>query len=131
MRNTKTSEALRNLQAELVADCLSGGYLRIYSGAQPASPDAPTTGTLLAELRFGAFGAASGGVIEHGALTSDVAANANGVAGYCRAFGSDGTSWVDGTVGVADANLILSSVNITAGAIVSVSSFRHTVGDNG
>ena len=63
--NPKRSNAAVSAAADAVCPLLNNGYLRIYSGTQPATADtALSSNTLLAELRFGAtaFGAASNGV---------------------------------------------------------------------
>jgi hypothetical protein len=110
-----------------MADALQGGYLRIYSGVQPATPEAEESGEILAELRFGSFGPAAGGEIVHGALTAESAALSDGEAGWFRAYSSDWTPRMDGSVGTSVADLVLSSTSITIGSIVSVSSFRYRI----
>jgi hypothetical protein len=126
--NTRISVNARNVQLDALRVLLDGGFLRIYDGAQPASPDtAVTTQVLLAELTLAnpAFGASVNGVITANAITADSSANATGTAAWFRATKADGTAVIDGSVGTATANLILSSVNIVAGAPVSVSSWTH------
>jgi len=129
--NLKMSNAAVNAEADALSDLLDNGYLRIYSGTQPATADTALSGnTLLAELRFNATasGAAVAGVLTMNAITSDTAADATGTATFYRALKSDGTSVVmDGSVGTASADLILNSVAISAGAQVDVTSFTHTV----
>lgn len=105
------------------------GYLRIYSGTKPANADAAITGTLLAELTFGAtaFAGASNGVATANAIGADTAADATGTATHFRAWKSNGTSPVfDGTVGTSGADLNLNSVAIQSGAQVSVTSLTYT-----
>jgi hypothetical protein len=105
---------------------LNSGFLRIYSGTQPANADAALSGnTLLAELTFGAtaFGASVNGVATANAITQDSSANATGTATFFRAFKSDGTTAVlDGTVGTSGADLNLNSTSIVSGGAVSVAS---------
>lgn len=129
--NTQMSYAACDSEADTLAALLNDGYLRIYDGAQPANADTPvTTQALLAEIRFGnpAFGSASNGVITANAITSDNSANTTGTATWFRCLKSDGTTLVmDGSVGTNGCNLNLNSVNIQAGAQVSVTSFTHTV----
>jgi hypothetical protein len=50
----KLSTVSRNAAADAVLARLDGGMLRIYTGPQPASPQAPAVGTLLVELPFAA-----------------------------------------------------------------------------
>jgi hypothetical protein len=120
-----------NAEADALAALLNNGYLRIYSGTQPANADTALSGnTLLAELRFGAtaFPAAVAGVLTANAITADTSADATGTATFFRCFKSDGTTVVlDGSVGTATADLILNSTAIQLGAQVSVTSFQHTV----
>jgi hypothetical protein len=127
----KYSNTMVNAEADAVGNALNTGYIRIYDGTQPANADtAVSTQTLLAELRFGAdaFGAASNGTITANAITSDSSANATGTASWARILASDGTTvWMDGSVGTSDANVILNTVSIVAGAVVSCSSLTFTV----
>jgi len=130
-KNTQLSNAAANAEANALAALCNSGYIRIYDGSQPATADtALGAQVLLAELRFGAtaFGAASAGVITANAITADASANASGTASWCRILQSDGTTVVmDGTVGTATSNLIVSTTTITATVNVSCSSFTHTV----
>lgn len=127
--NTRLSIAARNVQLNALATRLNGGFIRIYDGAQPASPDtAVGAQVLLSELTLAnpAFGAAAAGVITANAITADASANASGNAAWFRAVESDGvTAVIDGSVGTAASNLILSTVAIVATAPVSVSSWTH------
>jgi hypothetical protein len=128
------SPKLANNAASVAADAVTAlvntGYLRIYDGTQPATPDtAITTQVLLAELRFSAtaFGAAANGVAAANAITADPSADNTGTATWFRALKSDGTTPVfDGSVGTSGANLNLNAVAISAGAAVSVSAFTYT-----
>lgn len=126
----KTSIVARNAELDALAPLANSGKLRIYSGAQPATPETAASGTLLAELTMNAtaFGAAASGVITANAITSDSAADATGTAGYYRLLKSDGTTalW-DGSVGTSGSDLNLNSVAIQSGAQVSVSSLTYTL----
>jgi hypothetical protein len=130
---TRLSNATANAQANALARLLDNGYLRIYSGSQPANADtAVGSQVLLAELRFAATSAPSAvnGVLTFNAITSDSSANATGSAAWFRAVGADGTAVVlDGSVGVTGSgnNLELSTVSIAENALVSITSFTHTV----
>ena len=129
--NTQLSNATVNAQADALSALLNNGYLRIYSGTQPANANTALSGnTLLAELRFSATAApaASNGVITFNAITSDSSADNTGTATFFRALKSDGTSVVlDGTVGTSSANMIIATTSISAGQTVSCSSFTHSV----
>ena len=115
---------------------LNNGFIKIYTGAQPALNGA-VTGTLLVTLTFGAtaFAAAAtaGGTVtaNANAITSGTA-GASGTAGYFALVKSDTTTVVaTGTVGTSNANLIGPSTSITNGANVSCSSFQITQLQNG
>lgn len=127
----KYSDTMVNAEANAVGDALNSGYIRIYDGSQPATADtAVGAQVLLAELRFGAdaFGAASGGTITANAITDDSSANATGTAAWARILASNGTTvWFDGSVGTATANVILNTVSIVSGAVVSCSALTFTV----
>jgi len=129
--NLKMSNAAVNAEADALSALLNTGYLRIYDGTQAADADtAVGAQVLLAELRFSATAApgAVAGVITFNAITDDTAANATGTATWYRCLKSDGTSVImDGSVGTATSNLILNSTAIQINALVSVTSFTHTV----
>lgn len=126
----QTSIAARNAELDALAPLANNGYIRIYTGSIPATPETAVSGTLLAELRFNAtaFGAASGGVITANAITADSSADNTGVAGTYRALASDGTTalW-DGTVSTSGADLNLNSTSINAGVTVTISSLTVTL----
>lgn len=109
---------------------LNTGYLRIYTGAQPADANTALSGnTLLAELRFGspAYGAAVAGVAAANAITPDPSMAASGTASFARLLKSDGTSVViDVSVGVAGADINFDSVNFQQSAQCSVSALPMT-----
>lgn len=129
--NPKYSDTMVNAEANAVGDALNTGYIRIYDGSQPADADtAVGAQVLLAELRFGAdaFPAAVAGVLTANAITDDSSANATGTASWARILASNGTTvWFDGSVGTATANVILNTVSIVAGAVVSCSALTFTV----
>jgi len=109
-----------NTQADALAVLCNNGYIRIKTAAD----------VLLAELRFGAtaFQNAVAGVIEANAITPEAAAKDNGLASKYEVYKSDGTTMLwTGTVGTADADLIMNAVNLTTGAQVTLTSLIHTV----
>ena len=107
--------------------------LRIYTGSQPANPDAAIGAvTLLAEhiCNGTAFAATTSTAV----LTANAIANATavgtGTAAWFRVWKSDGTTPVfDGTAGTATSDLILDNVSINTGQIVSISSLKRTAGN--
>ncbi len=129
-RNPQLSNSAASAAADAVCVQLNSGYLRIYSGTQPATANtAITSQVLLSTLRWNAsaFGSASNGVATAGTITSDSAAAATGTASWFRAFKSDGTTVMfDGSVGTTGADLNLSTTAIVQNATVAVSSFTYT-----
>jgi hypothetical protein len=129
--NPKFSDLCVNGEADFIGVALDSGFIRIYDGSQPANADtAVGAQVLLAELTFGAdaFPAASAGVLTANAITQDSSANATGTASWARLLKSNGTSVImDGTVGTASANVVINSVAISAGAVVSCSSLTITI----
>jgi len=119
-KNLVLEDVAVNAEADALALLANNGYIRIKTAAD----------LQLAELRFGdpAFPAAAAGVLTANAITPDAEADNTGVATKYEAYQSDGTTklWT-GTVGTADADLILNSVEIQAGAEVSITSLEHTV----
>lgn len=114
---------------------LNSGFIKIYTGSQPALNGA-VSGTLLATLTFSAtaFAAstASAGTVTATAnsITSGTAA-ATGTAGYFALVKSDNTTVVaTGTVGTSGCDLNLNSTAISSGATVSVTSFTITEPQN-
>lgn len=124
------SVAIRNAKLDAIAPEFDDGYLRYYTGTQPAGPGtAIGSQVLLAELRFDnpAFGAASAGVLTANAITGDADAAATGTATWYRCLASDGTTALhDGSIGTSNANLILASTNIVSGEAVDCSAFTIT-----
>jgi len=126
------STASKNLGLNAQFDVLNSGFLRIYSGTRPATPDTALSGnTLLAELTFGAtaFAAATGGTKTANAIGSDTSADATGTATFFRAFKTDGTTAVvDGTVGTSGTDAIINSTSIVAATTVACTSMVLTAG---
>lgn len=123
--SVSTSIVNRNAAAAAQAALANDGYLRIYSGGKPATPETPASGDLLAELRFGtpAFGAITNGSTPAHALTPEASAPASGDAGWFRILAADATTplW-DGEVAASGADLNLDPVAILAGGQVEITS---------
>ena len=84
--NTHLSIASWNLALNAALDVLNSGFLEIYTGTQPATPDTALSGnTLLATpcLSATAFGASSGATKTANAITS-ATAEATGTATFFR-----------------------------------------------
>lgn len=114
-----------------VTALLGSGFIKVYSGTQPAV-NGSVSGTLLVTLTFSATAfptatASSGTVTATANTITSGTAVATGTAGYCVLVKSDGTTVVaNGTVGTSAANLNLASLSITSGGLVSCSSFVIT-----
>ena len=105
------------------------------TGAQPADPDATTTGTNLFTLAMSAtaFGAASDqadGTVDATAasITDDSSADATGTLGYCRVSSTaDGATpaddHIDGEAGTSGADFNFNAWSIVSGATVSLTSY--------
>lgn len=124
--NTHVALASVNLALDAALNVLNGGFLEIYTGAQPATPDvAVSNQTKLAKLSLGAtaFTAAAAGAKAANAITAS-AALATGTAAWFRAFKSDDSiAVIDGTVGTSGCDLNLNDVAITTGGTVQVTSW--------
>jgi hypothetical protein len=130
MLTTRISNWAGNALLNALSELAVGGYLRIYDGSQPSSPDDAARGTMLAELRLGlpAFGPAEGLTISAFPIEDCTWAAADGAATWCRILQSDGITPIwDGSCGTTDANLILDSAEIQAGARVIVSNLTVTL----
>lgn len=129
-KDMRSSVAIRNAQLDAVTPEADGGFVRVYGGSRPASPDvAVTVQQLLSTLSLGApaFGAASGGVAFANAIAPDTDIADTGTATWFRVFKADGVValW-DGTVGTSNADMILDTVDLQAGAILTINSFKLT-----
>lgn len=120
----------------LVALLDSGSTLRLYDGVVPSEGDAPITSqNLLAQivLPFPTFGAAvDGGGKATASISSLIsgAATAAGLATFFRACNSFGNTVAQGTVGVINCDLTLSSNNLVPGVSVRVNSWNIHVSEN-
>lgn len=128
-KNTQKTNLAVNTEADALALLLNAGLIRIYDGTQPATGDTAIGAQVLLvtlTLNATAFGAAAAGVLTANAITSGTAV-ASSTATWARITSSIGTAIFDGSVGTADANIILNSVAISSGANVSCSSFTITL----
>lgn len=123
------SLATRNVAANAVAALCNSGFIQIYSGTRPATPDTALSGnTLLATLAFGAtaFAAASSGVATANAITSGTAV-ANGTASFARIFKSDDATVVgDCNCGTSGSDCNFPTVSFVSGNIITCTSLTLT-----
>jgi hypothetical protein len=141
--STKTSNVAALAACNAIADLLDEGtgaaVISIYSGTKPAGPDVALSGqTLLARLVCSdpAFGDAAdidpGARATAGAIADEDAALATGTATWFRASSTnDGATplndHIDGEVGLAGADMTLNTVDIVAGAVVSITAWQITM----
>ena len=118
--------AMVNAAAAFSDGGAAASKLRIYSGAQPANPDAAATGTILVEFTLGdpAFGA-----VADGNAVAPVAATATGTAAWFRMVDSNNAAIIDGDVTdtAGTGSLKVSSTAIIAAIDVSIVSMSFTV----
>ena len=93
--------------------------LQLYTGAAPATADAPATGTLLASISIGAtniYAAASGGAAAL-ASTPSALASGTGTAGYARLVKTYGgiTFTIQGSIGTAATDFVVDTITLTSG----------------
>lgn len=127
---------LRNAQLDAIDDAVNAGSgagtIKLYTGTRPATGGALSGNTLLGTLTFSgtAFGAASGGTITAASITSDSSADATGTATWFRVEDSDANFVMDGDVGTSGSDLNLSTVAISSGATLEITSFVITAGNS-
>lgn len=128
---TRTALTVRNPALDLVVDKIDQGagvgLIKFYSGAIPANPETPATGTLLATLSFSkpAFGSAIGGISTAAAITNGSVAS-NGTVGWFRITDSAGTALFDGTVTATGGggDLTFNVIAWIAGGTIGITSLK-------
>ena len=119
---------LRNIRLDAIDTAIgTSGFLRIYSGARPATGGAETTMLAECPLSATAAGAAASGALTFNAITNDTAL-ATGTASWARLCTSAGVACVDMSVGTSGADLNFDSVSFVTGGTVAVSSLVITDG---
>jgi hypothetical protein len=110
----------------------AGAKIRVYSGAQPATPETAASGVLLVEMTMGtpAFAAPAGGVLTANAITPAMPVAA-GTPGWFRIIKADlSQALVDGEAGLTgDANTdnMELPAAIVMGVQVGVSAYTYTL----
>lgn len=127
---TTTRTAMADAALALLDAGPGPGEIRIYSGGQPANPQATATGTLLATVVLAdpASGSAVAGV---DTITDPVQVNpvASGTAGWARLVDSTGAAVMDCAVTVTGGGgeIQLSSVALNTGTAVDMAALPFTV----
>lgn len=129
--NLKIAKNTAQAQTQgLLGSFTDGSFLKIYDGIQPATPEtALSSQLLLATIPLPASAAFSAinGVMTCSGI-NNVTVSASGTASWFRWYEADGTTVIaDGTVGTADADLIISSVSLTASSSLGADSFTLTI----
>lgn len=136
------SQALAATQTALLASQFAGGFIRLFSGAAPATPDMAETGTLLGIVTVNGLGGAglhftaSGAVLSKADETWLFRALATGTVGWFRVVqpGDTGANdltalRIDGSVGLpADAaDMTWESLAVTSGLPYTIDSFLYLI----
>ncbi len=123
-----SSAASRNLGLDAELDQLNSGFIDIYDGTRPATPEtAVVLQTKLVRCTFGAtaFAAASAGSKSANAITSGTGLAA-GTAAWARLLKSNGTACFDVNVGTSGAMLIMPALVTAVGGTTAISSLTFT-----
>ena len=122
---TRTASRTRDAQLDLATAQLAGGTLRIYAGAQPASPDAPTGSAPLVTLGLSspAFAPANSGRAV-AATISPGTVHVVGEAGWFQLVTAGGVAIYDGAI---PAELQLEQLRLALGAELIVDSLTVTI----
>ncbi len=144
----RLSQGLRTqiLGTSSLKTLLDGGKITVYTGSQPATPEAPETGTLL--VTIGATTAGTGGLTWGTSAAGAIPKNAGqwsgtcsvaGVAGWFRCYsqyvptGTDGAGTAvrfDGDIGTVTGDLKLSSTTLAVGVPVVLDTATFTIAQN-
>lgn len=128
--NLKYAETLKNVRLDAITAAVGiGGLLRIYSGKQPVDADTKLSdNVLLAQLTLLSPFAepATRGMLTANAIEPDPEADNTGTAIWGSLCTAGGRRIVDFTVGTKDCDLNLNTVDIVAGAKVSITALTIT-----
>ena len=128
----RLADTVRDAKVNAAVDLLDvggAGTIKIYSGAQPATPATAASGTLLATITLAnpAFGNSASGAA---ALTDPASVNAvaTGTAGWARFADGAGTVRFDGHVTATGGGGVveLSSTALTSGSPVDITGGSYT-----
>lgn len=129
--NYRTAD--RNTMLDVLTTAIgTSGKLKIYAGSQPTDVGTALSGqTLLASLACSSTFAAgaSSGVLTANSISNDSSADNTGTAAWFTVTKSDDTRIIDGTVGTSGCDMTIDNTSITAGQVVSCSSFAITGGN--
>lgn len=129
------SATVRNAMLDAIETAIgSTAVLKIRSGSVPANCATADAGTVLATLTLPAdwMAAASAGAKSKSGTWEDTSADATGTAGHFRIYASDGTTvHAQGTITATGGggDMTLDNTSITAGQVVTITSFSFTAGN--
>lgn len=126
------STTVRNAKLDALETAIgASAILKIRTGAAPANCAAADSGAVLATLALPAdwMAAAAAGSKAKSGTWQDLSADSTGTAAHFRIYDSTGaTCHIQGTCGLASADMIMDSVQFTAGQQFTVTAF--TIADN-
>lgn len=120
--STASRDAAVNAARVLLDAGTGAAKLRIYTGAQPATPATAASGTLLVEIALNdpaTAAAATGSSAFDVTPVPSAVAVASGTAGWARLLDSDNVAVVDAAI---PADLTMDDVSVVLGGTVSISS---------
>lgn len=129
------SATVRNAMLDAIETGVgTSAVLKIRTGAAPANCATADSGTVLATLSLPSdwMAAASGGTKSKSGTWEDASADNTGTAAHFRIYASDGTTvHAQGTVTVTGGggDLTVDNTSITAGQVVTITSFTFTAGN--
>lgn len=126
------SVAVRNAMGDAIETSIgTAAVIKIRTGAAPANCAAADSGTILATITLAsdwASAAAAGAKALSSLPVSDLVADNTGTAAHYRLYASDGTTCGNqGTVGLATSDMIVDSVDFTAGQQFNITAWTWTM----
>lgn len=123
------ANASKTAAVQPVGTLCNSGFIEVYSGSRPATPDTALSGnTLLATLTFSAtaFPAGANGVLTANAITSGTAVATN-TAAWARVYKSDTTTVIgDCNCGTSGSDINFPTLSFVTGEVISCSSLTLT-----
>ena len=131
-QTVRTAVAARDAAVDAIVRRCDGGTITIYTGPQPATPEAPPLGAELAIGRFGtpAFGRPENGVAVALTIEDEPAIARDGRASWFRVADGNGAAIWDGscgTVGDGTADLLFDVLDLIAGARLTFPSLSYSL----
>ena len=128
------STVARNGAGDFIVDLIDVGgigWLTIYTGPKPASPQVAATGVPLATLNFAlpAFAAFSNGSAYAAPIASATNIPNSGIASYFRVYSGAGVAILDGDISLSGGtgDIRFDNINFIAGGVVALNSLLATM----